>query len=269
MVRRTWRYIKDNLTAVMLGLIVLLLLALFIIQVGYTQLTGAQFNNWLSPLINLGGFVAVIVTLLITRRDIFNRASQPFYEYHMKRIDEYVEDMRSIKDKNLVNLIQTDEKFKNRNIDLVNINLLYMNLYGFLMFDFPIKRDIHKLRMGENIDIDTFKTKEYHEFIGHLRKLQVEIISFYSGLTHIIKYIAPDKHLSANSKELLYRHIKNYILRQYIFLCTVLPNVEYYMIYDNKPEFEKFKSDNVLYLFTYLKSVPELKEAFIPRKYWK
>ena len=220
-------------------------------------------------MINLVGVIAIVVTLLITRKDILERTGQPFYEDHLKSINELVEKEREVRNKKLLDFFQTDKRYKDRDIDLINLSFAYMNLHGILRFEGPLYNDITKLRSSKNIDVESFLSQEYHMYINYLRTFQSEIEIFYShSIRHRLEKIISDERLTSRMRDLLYRHIQRYILRQYIMLCTILPDTEFYRIPKNEAVFENFKTNGVLLLFTYIKSVQELKEAFIPRRYW-
>lgn len=138
--RKFWQFLKNNLITVLLGAIALLLLADYSVRIGYTQLSGEQFNNWVTPFISLIGFAAIVYGIFITRKDILNRTSQPFYEDHLKVINELVDGESALKNKELLHFLQTDSRFMNRNIDLIKFSLAYLNLYGILVFDYYITK---------------------------------------------------------------------------------------------------------------------------------
>ncbi len=67
--RRVCRFLKDNLTTILLVIIVILLLGIFIIHTGHIRLSGEHFYYWLTPIITILGFGVVILNLRQMRKD--------------------------------------------------------------------------------------------------------------------------------------------------------------------------------------------------------
>ena len=81
--KRVLRFLKANLTTILLMILVPLVLADIIVRISYTQVTGEQFNNWVTPFISLFGFVAVIFSIFYTRREFRYKLSEPFVKFYI------------------------------------------------------------------------------------------------------------------------------------------------------------------------------------------
>lgn len=130
-----------------------------------------------------------------------------------------------------------------------------------------ITKEIKKIRLSKNINLKNFSSQPYYPYMNYLRTLQGEVEWFYSiSIKQQLDKILTDERLTDSTKDLLYRHIKRYILAHYITFCINAPDIEFYWLHKNEPVFDNFKNDRILSLYTYINSVPELKKAFIPKK---
>ncbi len=256
-------------TTILLVVIAILLLGNFIVRTGYIRLSGEQFYYWLSPVISLFGFIAIIATLVVTRNDILNRASQPFYESYRKEIDDYVSNNKAIEDETFIMYLDNSKWMRRRitRLDKVNFYQTYEAFYDALTINMPdFSSDIKKLHEDKKIDTSKYsESTDYKLCLDYIKYFQHEIESFYEDfLYHVFAKIFQDRQITNHFKRLLYRYIKTEVLQDYILIRSGYIHLVYIDITNPVPEVKTFVTDRMLRLTYFIMSNPEIKKEFIP-----
>ncbi len=253
MVRRTVKFIKDNLTAVLLGLIVLLLLALFIIRVGYTQLTGAQFNNWLSPLISLLGFGLVYGTLKQMQKDSRRDISKEKKEFYFTKI-------KSLLETNLNFEVFSVESNSADKINKLDFRPQYL-LFKLEMGSSENRKRIELIKSGKEITNDN--SRQFTDTIFQLYLFKLELGMYYNSLfSELLRIWKSDMILE--HKKIIIEFLPDK-LESYLFLFSG-GNLEFLKRVGATFEVENFHSGMISHLHQFIINTPEIRKIF--QKYY-
>lgn len=167
-----------------------------------------EFNNILSPIISLFGFIAVVVTILLTLKQIKHQQGSNYFNYYKEQIDKII-----------------SETPTNKNgIAFSTVELL----------DFPIyvsnKYDDLKKFPEYFIDLDNHKTgnavksdgKSYDTILGNIRLFSASLNILLKRYRSFINEIDNHKQLDKTQKQLLLKELFDTQVEKYYNGCWLI-----------------------------------------------
>jgi len=250
MVKRTVKFIKVNLTVILLGLLVFLTLVNLIIHFYYVDPTGQRFNNWISPVINLGGFIVIIATLLQMINDSKRKNSSEIYKGKLSDIKRYLVEEIEFKYHSLTTVANKENCTK--------LNFWSQYYYYKILLKNEYQEILNKVKNGEVKNPDEFDP--IYNVMNDIYLLNTELSDFYQELYLKLKEIKTSE-LIPTHKVLIYKFLRDK-LSHYMYFCGS-EGFEYLRKDFESVNVVSFQTDEILELYNFIKNKPELKEVFI------
>ena len=253
MVRRSVKFIKDNPTAVLFGILIILLSINLIIHFYNVDPTGKLFNNWLSPLISLLGFGLVYGTLKQMQKDNRRDISKEKKEIYFTRINSLLE-----KDLNFVLFpVEYNSPDKINKLDF---------MYQYKLFKLEMERSentrrIELIKSGKEITDEI--NKLFSNSITEIFLFKFELGWYYNSLCSELHFIWKTD-LILEHKKIIVEFLADK-LKDYISLCY-FENFEFLKRVGTTFSVEDFQSGMILDLHQLIIHTPEIRKIF--QKYY-
>jgi hypothetical protein len=193
------------------------------------------FNNISSPVISLLGFIGVIVTILLTVRQMKHQQGSNFLSYYREHINK------------LANATPQN----NSNVVIATSELLQFPIYTWSKFEdlklFPAYlEDLKAFQDGVKVNSSG---KPYDAILGNVRLFHTALLIQSRNYISLIKEIESHNVLDSSQKQLLLKDLFDSQVEKYYNACWLV---------DNDPELQIVKSD--LYMaFTTISSKEQLR----------
>lgn len=214
---------KVYIIALLLILIFLLgvdiFIRLFYCSNVHLSFNSQEFNNVASPIISLLGFVGVIVTILLTLRQMKHQQGSNFLNYYREHI----------------NKIANATPQGNPNVMIATSELLQFPFYAWSKFDdlkkFPeYFHDLEALQGGIKVNSSG---KPYDTILGNVRLFNAALLIQTRSYLSLIKEIEGHDVLDNSQKQLLLKDLFDSQVEKYYNACWLV---------ENDPELQVVKS---------------------------
>lgn len=167
-----------------------------------------EFNNILSPIISFFGFVGVIVTILLTLRQIKHQQGSNYFNYYKEQINKMASEAPT-KDNGIV--------FST--YDLLNFPIYVSNKYDDLKKYPDYFVDLAKFKAGTSIKSDG---KPYDLILGNVRLFSTSLILLLKRYKSFINEIDNHKVLDKTQKHLLLKELFDTQIEKYYNGCWLI-----------------------------------------------
>ncbi|MFH1121458.1 MAG: hypothetical protein V1775_16690 [Bacteroidota bacterium] len=197
------------------SLLIIVFIGLRYCSDGLLSFNSSEFNNIATPIISFLGVIGLIVTILISHKQIaYSRSEQYFkdFQFRFEKISK-----------------EQNAELMFPNIQLIKFFDYVDKTYFTLCKEFPdYLKDVEKFRKDEFIvNID----KPYDGMLGNIRLFRLQSIILYVELLNLVKEIEYHKQLVSHHKDLLLDNLISGLISEYLSSCRLI-NEEYSVVID-------------------------------------
>lgn len=207
---------KRNL--ILVGLILILVLALdillrtFYFSGLYLKFDSQEFNNISTPIISLFGFVAVVITILLTLKQIRHQQGSNYLSYFKDQINKLASATPDSKD---------DTGFST--MELLNYPMFVSDKYDILKGFPSYFSDLEKFKAGISVTSDG---KDYDRVLGHIRYFSASLGILLRQYKSLFNEIDNHKILDPSQKQLLLKELMDSQVEKYYTGCWIVDTYE-------------------------------------------
>lgn len=186
-----------------------LLLRIFYCCDFYLKFDSQEFNNIVSPIISLLGFIGLIFTIRIAITQLKLQNSSGYFEYY----------------RNLINKILQDNNGNYSTADLLQFSMHAERVYATLKQNPLYVIDVQRFKSNENTNSDG---KDYDSILANLRSFRVGLSILLKRYELLIFEIKVHSELSASHKDLLFKELFANQIRKYTVQLNYMDNDSQY-----------------------------------------
>ncbi len=192
-----------------------------------------EFNNILSPVISLFGFIAVVVTILLTLKQIKHQQGSNYFNYYKEQMNKMVSETPT-----------NNNGITFSTADLLNFPIYVSNKFDDLKKHSEYFSDLEKFKAGMEVRSDG---KPYDTILGNIRLFNASLNILLKRYRSFINEIDNHKQLDTTQKQLLLKELFDTQVEKYYTGCWLV---------DFENELKKVK-ENLYWAF-----VPNMKMDF-------
>ena len=213
----TTKFRKQNLTAILITLFILLILANIIYQFYQSDPGGQSFNNWVSPLVTSIGLLFIIIQLRIMKKANDGNKSQDFLHYYNEFIDRLQQEGKSSQGLKDIIELSVPGAF----VSPMHFYGVFLVLNGNLRNNIDFKDDIAEIKKGNIQPYNFYTQRSYWDEINALAVLTEELEYYYTRVLDVLIQIKDHNIIIVEHKEILVRNLIRELLYRYYHFCRL------------------------------------------------
>jgi hypothetical protein len=174
------------------------------------EFNSQEFNNILSPIISFFGFIAVVISILLTLRQIKNQQGTNYFNYYKEQINKLALENRS---NNSTAIFSTKE--------LLDFPMYVSNRYNDLEMIPEYFTDLQKSQLGLSVRSEG---KLYDKILGNLRAYRMALGILLDKYKLLIDEIESQTLLDDTQKKLLVKELFESQVEHFYSNCWVVEN---------------------------------------------
>ena len=167
-----------------------------------------EFNNIASPIIAFLGFIGVIITVLLTLKQIKNQQGSTYVNYYREYINKIAKDTPA-----------TNDAFSFSTAELLKFTFYSIDKFEELQKYPEYFSDLEKFKNGENI---VSSNKPYDIILGNVRLFAATISILLKQYISLIREIEDHEYLDKTQKLLLLKDLFDSQVTEYYISCKML-----------------------------------------------
>jgi hypothetical protein len=195
------------------------LLRLFYFYNLHLRFDSQKFNNITTPIISLLGFLAVVITILLTLKQLKHQQGSNYLNYYKDQINTLAAQTPASK-----------QGIGFSTMELLNYPMFVSEKYDLLKKFPEYVLDLDKYKAGISVNSDG---KDYDKILGHIRYFSASLGILLRQYKSLINEIDSHKILDTSQKQLLLKELMDSQVEKYYTGCWLIDT------YDEFPEIKK------------------------------